>query len=246
LSPADLLREYRRLAALFRVRLTSFERKRFVNLSHAPNKAMNLNSYIGLLGKSFREVTRPDGVTLEECESSSADLHVEPAEYVITVDADSLLLHDYALRLTHVMGQPHGQRFGVVQTPYTAVPGTPISLERAAGAQTDIQWIAGQGMTHFDATFWIGASAVLRYQALEDICEIEWERGHAVKKYVRDRTLTEDSDSTIWSPQGGSSITIPTGFLIPQPLRTSGLWSSSADAGPTAACSSCPSCFGIC
>jgi cellulose synthase (UDP-forming) len=197
LSPADLLREYRRLAALFRVRLTSFERKRFVNLSHAPNKAMNLNSYIGLIGRSFQAVNRPDGAYLEECPPSSADLRVEPAEYVITVDADSLLLHDYALRLTHVMREPHGQRFGVVQTPYTAVPGTPISLERAAGAQTDIQWIMGQGMTHFDATFWIGASAVLRYKALEDICEIAYERGHAIKKYVRDRTLTEDSDSTI-------------------------------------------------
>jgi cellulose synthase (UDP-forming) len=197
LSPAEMLREYRRLAALFRVRVTSFERKRFVNLSHAPNKAMNLNSYIGLIGRSFREAIRSDGVYLEECESSSADLRAERAEYVITVDADSLLLHDYALRLTRVMGEPHGQRFGVVQTPYTAVPGTPISLERAAGAQTDIQWIMGQGMTHFGATFWIGASAVLRYKALEDICEIECERGHAIRKYVRDRTLTEDSDSTI-------------------------------------------------
>ncbi len=197
LSPEEMLHEYRRLASLFRVRLTSFERKRFVNLSHAPNKAMNLNSYIGLIGRTFREVIRPDGVHLEECDSSSADLLVERADYVITVDADSLLLHEYALRLTHVMQQPEGQRFGVVQTPYTAVPGTPVNLERAAGAQTDIQWIMGQGMTHFDATFWIGASAVLRYTALEDICEIDCERGHAIRKYVKDRTLTEDTDSTI-------------------------------------------------
>jgi hypothetical protein len=122
---------------------------------------------------------------------------VPRAEYVITVDADSLLLHDYALRLTEVMRQPAGRRFGIAQTPYTAVPGTPISLERAAGAQTDLQWIMSQGLTHFDATFWIGASALLRYKALEDICEIESERGHAIRKYVRDRTLTEDSDSTI-------------------------------------------------
>jgi cellulose synthase (UDP-forming) len=196
-SEADLRREYIRLAALFTVRLTSFERKRIVNLSHAPNKAMNLNSYIGLIGKSLREVSRPDGIYLEECEPPVAQFQVPRAEYVITVDADSLLVHDYALRLTDVMRRPSGQRFGIVQTPYTAVPGTPISLERAAGAQTDQQWIMGQGMTHFDATFWIGASAVLRYRALEDICEIAHERGHAIRKYIRDRTLTEDSDSTI-------------------------------------------------
>ncbi|HYL58047.1 MAG TPA: hypothetical protein VEU51_04195, partial [Candidatus Acidoferrales bacterium] len=34
--------EYRRLASLFAVRITSFERKRFDNLSHTLNKAMNL------------------------------------------------------------------------------------------------------------------------------------------------------------------------------------------------------------
>jgi len=43
----DLLKEYRRLASLFRVEVTSFERKRYANLSHEPNKAMNLNSYLG-------------------------------------------------------------------------------------------------------------------------------------------------------------------------------------------------------
>ena len=45
--------EYDRLAEVFRVELSSFERKRYANLSHAPNKAMNLNSYIGLLGGHF-------------------------------------------------------------------------------------------------------------------------------------------------------------------------------------------------
>src|SRR2546426_8346687 len=42
--------EYHRLARRFRVRLRSFERKRYANLSHEPNKAMNLNSYLGLMG----------------------------------------------------------------------------------------------------------------------------------------------------------------------------------------------------
>jgi hypothetical protein len=49
-------REYRRLAALFRVAFSSFERKRYDNLSHEPNKAMNLNSYLSVMGGSFQEV----------------------------------------------------------------------------------------------------------------------------------------------------------------------------------------------
>src|SRR6516165_874057 len=55
----------------------------------------------------------------------------------------------------------------------------------------------GQGSTYYDATFWIGASALLRYSALLDLCRIEWERGYAIRKYIRDWTLTEDSESTI-------------------------------------------------
>ena len=39
-------RLYRRLVGVPR-RVTSFERKRYVSLSHEPNKAMNLNSYMG-------------------------------------------------------------------------------------------------------------------------------------------------------------------------------------------------------
>ena len=197
LCEAGLLREYKRLASLFGAQLSSFERKRFVNLSHAPNKAMNLNSYIGLIGRNFREMARADGWNLVECEPEAAQLRVPPADYVITVDADSLLLNDYALRMLHVMDQPENARLAVVQTPYTAVPGSPIMLERAAGAQTDLQWIMGQGATYYGATFWIGASATLRHQALEDICQIAYERGHPVKKYIRDRTLVEDTESTI-------------------------------------------------
>jgi hypothetical protein len=37
LDAASLRREYRRLAALFRAEVTSFERKRYLNLSHEPN-----------------------------------------------------------------------------------------------------------------------------------------------------------------------------------------------------------------
>ena len=38
------------------MRLSSFERKQYDNFSHEPNKAMNLNSYIGVIGKCFGDV----------------------------------------------------------------------------------------------------------------------------------------------------------------------------------------------
>ena len=57
LSRAGIAREYRVLANLFCTDISSFQRKTFENLSHAPNKAMNLNAYIGLMGGSY--VARP-------------------------------------------------------------------------------------------------------------------------------------------------------------------------------------------
>ena len=47
---------YRRLAWTFDAELTAFERKQYVSLSHQASKAMNLNSYIGLMGGSYRHV----------------------------------------------------------------------------------------------------------------------------------------------------------------------------------------------
>jgi cellulose synthase/poly-beta-1,6-N-acetylglucosamine synthase-like glycosyltransferase len=125
-SVSELLREYRRVASLFGARFSAFERKQYVNLSHAPNKAMNLNSYISLLGKSFRVERRNDGLHLELCEAQEADLSVPDCDYLISLDADSLVLNDYAIRLVHFMEQPDNRKVAVAQTPYSAVPGSRI------------------------------------------------------------------------------------------------------------------------
>lgn len=194
---ARIAREYRRIAALFGAQLSSFERKRFVNLSHASNKAMNLNAYLGLVGRNFRELVGPGGLHLEECPQEHASLKVRNAEYVITLDADSMLLNDYALRLTHIMDQPEAAQFAVVQSPFSAVPGASSVLERIAGAQTDVQWYGTQGSTRYNGSFWVGANALLRRKALEEICEIVYERGFPITRYIHDRTLVEDTESTI-------------------------------------------------
>jgi len=192
-----ITREYHRLASLFRVTLSSFERKRYENLSHEPNKAMNLNSYIGLIGQSLREFSMNGRLHLERTKPEKADFSVPAAKYLITLDADSLLLQDYALRLIHIMEQPGNEKLAVAQTPYNAIPNPEGVLERIAGATTDIQYIIHQGFTSYDATYWVGANALLRMESLEDIMTMVEERGFRVTQYIQDRTVIEDTESSI-------------------------------------------------
>jgi len=195
--PQDLLDEYERLAARFRPEVTSFERKRFVNLSHEPNKAMNLNSYLGLVGRDWRVVGRPSERLLEPCDRASADLSVPDADYILMLDADSIVAPEYTLRLAHFLSEPGNERIAVVQTPYSAFPGAPGMLERIAGATTDIQYIIHQGFTAYGATFWVGANALARRAALEDIAEVDTERGYPIRRFIQDRTVIEDTESTV-------------------------------------------------
>ncbi|HWS32823.1 MAG TPA: EAL domain-containing protein [Actinoplanes sp.] len=188
---------YKRLLAIFDVTITSFERKKYVSLSHEPNKAMNLNSYIGLMGGAYQEVGTPLGTALVTAGPNRADLVVPDPDYVLTLDADSVLLPEYALRLVHLLEQGAYERHAVAQTPYSAYPGSATRIERISGATTDIQYIVHQGMTHYGATFWVGANAVLRKKALDQICETSYEGDWEIKRYIQDRTVIEDTESTI-------------------------------------------------
>jgi cellulose synthase/poly-beta-1,6-N-acetylglucosamine synthase-like glycosyltransferase len=187
---------YRRLAWTFRADLETFERKRYASLSHEPNKAMNLNSYIGVMGRRFREVATPDGVVLVPS-VTDGDVIFPDSDYLLTLDADSVLLREYCLRLVYLLEQPQHARVAVTQTPYSAFPGSGTRLERLAGATTDLQHILHQGMSHYGAAFWVGANAVLRKAALEDIVEVENVGGFEVRRYVQDRTVIEDTESSI-------------------------------------------------
>src|SRR5690606_28113833 len=81
--------------------------------------------------------------------------------------------------------------------PYSSFRNTPTRIERLAGATTDVQHILHQGMTFYNATFWVGANAVIRMEALDDILEIENVNGFEVRRYVQDRTVIEDTESSI-------------------------------------------------
>jgi cellulose synthase (UDP-forming) len=190
-----LRREHRRLASLFTAELSAFERKRFANLSHEPNKAMNLNSYMSLLGGSYRFVLGADGLCLQP--DPDGGLRIPAADYLITLDADSLLLPGYARRLVRLMQEPGNERLAVAQTPYSAVAGAPGPVEHLAGATTHIMHVLHQGTSHFDATFWVGANALLRMSAMRDIAQTTLERGHPVTRFIQDRTVIEDTESSV-------------------------------------------------
>lgn len=195
LEAGDLERRYRRLAARFDVRLGCFERKRYANLSHEPNKAMNLNSYIGVMGGRYREVPRRDGDHLER--SENGPLRIPDADFLITLDADSVLAPSYAQRLIEILTRPGNERLAIGQTPYSAFPNPPEELERIAGATTDIQYRVHQGFTEHGATYWVGANAVLRKTAVEELRSERCERGFQVPEFIRDRTVIEDTESSV-------------------------------------------------
>jgi cellulose synthase/poly-beta-1,6-N-acetylglucosamine synthase-like glycosyltransferase len=187
----------RRLIWIFGARISSFQRKRYVSLSHEPNKAMNLNSYIGLMGGAYREVAVPGGGMALLRTDAEPDLVLRDPDYVLTLDADSVLLPEYCLRIVHLLEQQQHRRVAVAQAPYTAFPGAATRLERMAGATTDLQHMVHQGMTHYDATFWVGANAVLRKRAIDDLRQVSHDGDWEISRYISDRTVIEDTESSI-------------------------------------------------
>src|SRR6202050_753665 len=197
LERAMFRRLYRRLVWTFQAELSSFERKRSASLSHEPNKAMNLNSYLGLMGGSYREVQTVTGTALVRSAPASSHLSIPDPDYVVTLDADSVLMPEYCLRLVHLLEQSEYRDMAIAQTPYSAFPGSATRLERIAGATTDLQHIVHQGLTYYDATVWVGANAVIRKRALDDIAETSYIGDWEIRHYIRDRTVIEDTESTI-------------------------------------------------
>ncbi len=189
---------YLRLVRIFSTQLATFERKRYASLSHEANKAMNLNAYISLMGKRWVEEKAANGTVLRAApEGSPANLDIPDSTYLLTLDADSLLLRDYCMRLVYLLEAPGNERVAVTQTPYSSFRGAPTRIERVAGATTDIQHILHQGMSYYGATFWVGANAVIRKRAIEDIVEVENVGGFDIKTYIQDRTVIEDTESSV-------------------------------------------------
>ena len=190
---------YCRLVWIFHADISYFERKEYASLSHEPNKAMNLNSYIGLMGGSYKIDPTPSGkLRLSPAKKKAArTIAIPDSDFLLTLDADSVLLREYCLRLVYYLQQPCNADVAVIQTPYSSFRGAPTRIERLAGATTDIQHIIHQGMTNYNATFWVGANAVIRKSALKDIEQTELIGDVEVKRYIQDNTVIEDTESSI-------------------------------------------------
>jgi cellulose synthase (UDP-forming) len=192
---------HRRLAWIFDADLDVFERKKYASLSHEANKAMNLNSYIGLMGGTYVQKQTPDGPilvsTTQTADAQKNQITIPDSDFLLTLDADSILLREYCLRLVYFLQQPDNARVAVTQTPYSSFRGAASRIERLAGGTTDIQHILHQGMSQYGATFWVGANAVIRKDALDDIVEKEWVGGFEIRRYIQDRTVIEDTESSV-------------------------------------------------
>jgi len=212
----DLVKEFDRLDYMFRVRLNTFERKQYANLSQVATKAANLNSYISLMGGRFDVVIDEAGRTLVEQATRDrtnddagecASVTFPDASFVIILDADSFLLPEYATCMLSTLQAPENERVAVMQTPYTTIPNTPHLIERAAAATTDIYYYVTEGMSFANAGSWIGAAAAIRKAALLDIVVYQQERGYRIPIYIQDTTVIEDTGATIdlarrnWSVQ---------------------------------------------
>jgi cellulose synthase/poly-beta-1,6-N-acetylglucosamine synthase-like glycosyltransferase len=191
----QIVAEYERLAGLFCDDIATFERKTFANLSHAANKAMNLNSYIGLAGGRYDVRIAGGSRFIEKSEGTHADLEVRDCDYFLTLDADSVIRPSYLLELVEIAEAV--PRAGVVQTPYLTFPGASSWVERIAGATTDIQYLVHQGSSFYRAAHWVGANALLRKRALDDIRVLEHDGAALRLIYVQDRTVIEDTGSTM-------------------------------------------------
>jgi cellulose synthase/poly-beta-1,6-N-acetylglucosamine synthase-like glycosyltransferase len=190
--------EIERLSTLFQFDVDIFERKRYANLTHAPNKASNLNAYLGLMGRKFRVDTSRGGIWLLPSDNEKdATFSPRAAEYIVILDADSLMHRDYLNKTVALMLAPGNGNIAVAQTPYKAIPGSPSLLERTAGASTDAHFCVAQGMSLLHAGWWVGATALLRMAALADIAEKGSERELDFSVFIPDKTLIEDADATI-------------------------------------------------
>jgi cellulose synthase (UDP-forming) len=199
----ELSSEFERLGCLFRFNISSFERKKYNNLSQVATKAANLNSYISLMGRKFDAVQKEEGQVLVEQERGTAgadalaSIAPSDAEFIVILDADSFLLSNYLTCMISALEAPANKRVAVMQTPYTSIPNTPNLIERAAGATTDIYYYVTEGMSFANAGSWIGAAAAIRRAALDDIVVYENERGHSIPIYIQDKTVIEDTGATI-------------------------------------------------
>ena len=145
--------------------MSSFERKQYVSLSHAAEQGdepQQLHRPHGRQLPGGRHAARPSaGAVLtapRRPDGARPRLRAHPRR---RQRAAARVLRAHPATSWSRPGTPTSAS----RRPRTArTPGSATRIERIAGATTDLQHIVHQGMTHYDATFWVGANAILRKQ----------------------------------------------------------------------------------
>ena len=164
ISAARMRQLYRRLVWIFRAELIELRAQ-----------ALRLALARAEQGDEPQQLHRPDGRPLpRSARPPAARSTFRCAAATFDLDGPRPRLRAHARRRQHAAAgvlpaarrlhasSPRTPTSRSSQTPYSAYRGAPTRLERIAGATTDLQHIVHQGMTHYGATFWVGANAVLR------------------------------------------------------------------------------------
>lgn len=70
------------------------------------------------MGRSYMEVKRSTGIHILPAPRDRATINIPEPVFIVTLDADSLISHDYALRLIYIMLQRGNERMAVCQVNY--------------------------------------------------------------------------------------------------------------------------------
>jgi cellulose synthase (UDP-forming) len=185
------------LARIFDPAFTVFERKRYANLAATRDKAGNLGAWLGLAPGPWREVNREGSRILVASDGTSAEFVVPDSANLVLIDADTLIAPDYTATMECLLDAPGNEDLALVQSPYRAFPHASGRLERIAGATTDVQFMVHQGMSATGAAFWVGANAMIRRSALESIARDDGSGRADARRYLRERTVIEDTETSL-------------------------------------------------
>lgn len=181
----------------FKTEFKIFNRKKYANLSQASNKSMNLNTYIHAMGKRHIEVEINNVFELQETKDDNKGFVINDAKYILVLDADSLILPNYCEIQINFLEKVENSKVAVTQCPYTGYPNSPILLENITNANTDLKYYLHQGFTYFRSSFWVGANSIIRKSSLNDIKKIQKEGSKEFMQYISDRTVIEDTESSM-------------------------------------------------
>jgi cellulose synthase/poly-beta-1,6-N-acetylglucosamine synthase-like glycosyltransferase len=187
--PADIAAMLEPLRRITRTQVSSFNRKAWRNLSRNPTKADNINSFLNLLGKPIRETKQGELLV----DFVRGRVVFPRTEYISILDADTNVAPDYVINLVSIMERGENNTVAIGQSicQYEYDPGNQIA--RNSAAEIDLGSLMLRGFASQDLMFWWGTNCIARMDLLEEVAI----RDSEMKKFIHDRTVTEDAETSV-------------------------------------------------